>query len=301
MNELAIIGPTACGKSALAVELAQRVGGVVLSVDSLAVYRQIDIASAKPTLEERQGIVHFGFDVLDPDAHFSVAVFLELYREAQGYARMLGRPLIIVGGTGFYLKILREGLSDEPAFSAHTRRQTADRMADVPGAYDALARLDPSYAAGIAPGDSYRIERGWLLWHETGELPSVYRARGRSVPLAPRLPLYEIDIGREELRRRIALRTEAMLDAGLIDEVAALEFCYGRRPNAMKAIGIAEVLDYFDGKIAEKDLAAAIALHTGQLAKRQQTFNRGQFPDRIAGSRHELLPQMETALQGPHP
>jgi len=114
MKKVAILGPTASGKTELSIALASKYDGVVLSLDSLSVYRHIDIASAKPTPEERGDIVHFGIDEVDVDTDFNISSYMELFKRAEAYAAERGKPLIIVGGTGFYLKMLMEGLSHLP-------------------------------------------------------------------------------------------------------------------------------------------------------------------------------------------
>lgn len=280
--QCAIIGPTACGKSALAVRIAQRIGGVILSVDSLSVYRLIDIASAKPTIQERGGIVHFGIDVLDVTEQFRVTTFLDLYKDVYAYALQHKTPLIIVGGTGFYLSILRKGLDPQPLADLELRQKIDRLTSDLDQAYALLRQHAPQIASTIQSTDRYRI---------TKALERLFATPQEGVshpPLAPELKLYEIDIQRETLRQRIALRTANMLQQGLVDECALLEHRYGRKPHPLHAIGIAEVFDYFDGQLSYKDLANTISLHTGQLAKRQQTYNKTQFPDRISAQTDEL-------------
>lgn len=287
MKTVAILGPTASGKTDLSLRLARRFGCAILSLDSLAVYKEIDIASAKPTPEERGDIPHFGIDELRPDEPFSVATFLGLYRRAEAFCRERKRDLIIVGGTGFYLKALTEGISDIPEPDESVRREVAARMRDLPAAYAYLERLDPDHAARLMPTDRYRIEKALTIHALTGERPSDHFAAHPPRPLLPSVKLLEIAVDRDRLWRRIETRTDAMIAAGLVDEVAALEKRYGRMPHPMKAIGIVEVLDYFDGRLAFAQMRERIAIHTRQLAKRQATFNRTQFPE------HPRLPAEE--------
>lgn len=280
MQTIAIIGPTASGKSALAIDAARHLGARILSLDSLSIYRQIDIASAKPTLPERKGILHYGIDVLEPDQHFSVATFIALYRQAKAECEAAGVPLIIVGGTSFYLKSLIDGMSELPPDNAQTAAEVKKRMQSPQAVYAMLARLDPESMQKIEPADRYRIEKMLTLHLLTGTRPSEWFRAHPPVPVLKDYTLYEIATDREQLRERIRLRTEQMIAKGLIDEVAGLERRYGRAPNAMKAIGIVEVLDYLDGRMDFIQMRDAIATHTAQLAKRQETFNRNQFPTR---------------------
>ena len=285
MKTAAILGPTASGKSDLAIDLARKYGAAILSLDSLSIYKEIDIASAKPSVLDRRGIPHFGIDVMTPDQPFNVALYLDLYREAAHYCKTRGCDLLIVGGTGFYLKILLEGISDLPPLKAYDRRRLKEWMHDLDAAYERLIQLDVDYARKIASTDRYRIEKGLSLYLRTGETPTSYFKSHPPRPLIQDARLYEIALDRAHLWQRIEKRTDAMLAMGLIDEVAGLEKRYGRRPNPMKAIGIREVLDYFDGRLTHDAMRTAIIHHTRQLAKRQKTFNRTQLPC------HPVLPR----------
>ncbi|ADV45445.1 tRNA (adenosine(37)-N6)-dimethylallyltransferase MiaA [Nitratifractor salsuginis] len=278
LKQIALIGPTASGKSALALELAERFHGYILSIDSLAIYKEIDIASAKPTREELARVPHFGIDLLRPDEPFDVTRFIALYKQAARQAALESKPLILVGGSSFYLKALIDGVSPLPEISEETS-QTVDRLLqNLSDAYRLLQERAPHTAARISPQDRYRIEKSLLILLETDEEPLEYFKRNPPVsPVSLPLPLYEVSRERSELRERIALRTTQMLEKGLIDEVARLESHYGRAPQSMKAIGIAEVLDYFDGRLNRCELAEKITTNTARLAKRQSTFNRSQF------------------------
>ncbi len=278
MKTVAILGPTASGKTELSLRLAKECGGVVLSLDSLAIYRKIDIASAKPTPKEREGIVHFGIDSIDVDTPFNVSCYIELFKEARRYAMQKERALIIVGGTGFYLKMLMEGISKMPPIDPETAERVSRMVEDPPAAHRFLATIDEAYAASIPPADRYRIEKGLSIWFQTGTPPSRYFRNHPPRPPLESVELFEIATDRTTLNERIERRTRAMFEKGLVDEVASLEYAYGRGHPPMKAIGIREILDYFDGKIGLADAKERIVIHTRQLAKRQRTFNRTQFP-----------------------
>lgn len=278
MKTVAILGPTASGKTDLAIALAKRFNAYILSLDSLSIYQKIDIASAKPTFEERQGIVHFGIDVLSPNEHFDVTMFFQLYENAKEKALLDSKNLIIVGGTGFYLKAMMEGLSQRPSLSLHVRNEIARLMSDIAVAYALVEKHDPSYANRIASNDRYRIEKWLEIFIATDEIPSYYLTQSKQEPVLKDVALFEIDTPRDLLAQRIHARTQKMVEQGLIDEVFRLEKHYGRAPQCMKAIGIKEVLDYFDGKIAFANLKERISINTIHLAKRQRTFNTSQFP-----------------------
>ncbi|NPA29707.1 MAG: tRNA (adenosine(37)-N6)-dimethylallyltransferase MiaA [Epsilonproteobacteria bacterium] len=297
MKTAAILGPTASGKTDLALTIARRHDCAVLSLDSLALYRRIDIASAKPTLSERAGVAHFGIDEIDPDEPFSVALFARLFERARDFCERYDKNLLIVGGTGFYLKALIEGLSDIPEPSPEAKAEVLALLRSLPDAYAELCRVDSKTAERISPTDRYRIEKALMLHRATGLPPSHYFALHPPKPLAAQLPLFEIDIEKEALWDRITRRTDAMFQAGLLDEVAGLERRYGRAPHPMKAIGIKEVLDYFDGKLTYRAMREAITVHTRQLAKRQRTFNRTQFPPHPLLPKERLEAELDTLLK----
>ena len=276
-KEIAIIAPTASGKTALSIRLAHKLNAVILSLDSLAVYKKIDIASAKPTVAERDGIIHFGIDCVFPDEVFDVIEFYEEYDKAKSHAMKNNKNLIIVGGTGFYLKALIDGLSKTPKISNETKKSVKDEMQRLPALYEKLSLLDPLYMQKIAATDKYRIEKAAEIYFETGTIPTQYFMENKAVGKVENLCIYEIETDPEILRQRIKLRTKMMLENGLIDEVIRLEKEYTRAPNCMNSIGISEVFDYLDSKISKKELEELISIHTAQLAKRQRTFNKSQF------------------------
>lgn len=270
MKEIAIIGSTASGKTGLSLDIAQKTNSIILSLDSLSVYKEIDIASAKPTAQERGDIIHFGIDEVYPNEEFDVIQFIDCYKKAKEYALQNNNNLIIVGGTGFYLKALVEGLS--------TGVDSKIKL-DIPveEAYDLLYGLDKDYMEKIKKTDRYRVEKAYAIYKDSQLTPSEYFKRNPKTPVAPDLKIFEILWDRDELRRRISLRTKQMMKDGIIDEVIYLERKYTRKPNAMSSIGIIETLEFLDGKINKEQLEEKIALNTAKLAKRQNTFNKGQF------------------------
>lgn len=270
MKEIAIIGATASGKTGLSIDMAHKTNSIILSLDSLSVYKEIDIASAKPTLKERDGIIHFGIDEVFVNESFDVVEFLQCYKKAKEFAKQKGKNLIIVGGTGFYLKILIEGISEGVG---------EDVKLDMPheDIYKMLFELDKTYMEKIASNDKYRIQKAYSIYKKSGLTPSQYFIENPKKPISPELKLFEIYWDREELKKRIALRTKQMIQDGVIDEVLFLENKYTRKPNAMSAIGIIETLEFIDGKLTKEQLEEKISLNTAKLAKRQNTFNKSQF------------------------
>ena len=296
MKKLAIIGPTASGKSDLALRLAKKHDAYILSIDSLAIYKEFDIVSAKPSPKELQEVRHFGVDEIEPTATFNVEKFLQLYQKAKKLAEYDQKNLIIVGGTGFYLKMLIDGISKLPLISKSVQNQIKKELRDLGNAYERLLAIDPTFARKIAKNDRYRIEKGLGIYYATSLPPSRYFEQNPPIRIDT-LPIYEIAIDRETLRSRIAQRTRKMIKKGLIDEIAILEKKYGRAIQPMKAIGVVETLKFLDGTIKSSDeLAQKISTHTAQLAKRQQTFNKTQFQSRYSMPIEELEKKLDEEL-----
>lgn len=270
MKEIAIIGPTASGKTALSLEIASKTNSIILSLDSLCVYKEIDIVSAKPSLKERGEIVHFGIDEVYPNKEFDVIQFIQLYKKAKEYALFNSKNIIIVGGTGFYLKALIDGLSLGEDFKIKLDISLSE-------AYEILCSLDKEYMQNIEKNDRYRVEKAYAIYKQTNLTPTQYFENNPKVPLVKDLKIFEILWDKEELKKRIALRANIMMKSGLIDEIIYLEKKYSREPNCMSSIGICETLEYLDGKLNKDELEEKICKNTIKLAKRQNTFNKGQF------------------------
>ncbi len=277
MKQLALIGSTASGKSDLAIKIAKEIDAYILSIDSLSIYKEIDIVAAKPSKEELREIEHFGIDELCPNEYFSVEIFIRLYHDVVRKCKEDNKNLIIVGGTSFYLKSLLNGLSPLPEITKLTQERVKEKLQNLTRSYEVLLKKDAVYMQKIASNDRYRIEKALLILEASGVMPSEWFLKNPAKPIIKDLPIFNIDVEREVLRERIVKRTQQMYDMGLIDEVAYLEQKYTRTPNAMRAIGIVEVLDFLDAKIGKAEMLQLISTHTAQLAKRQQTFNRSQF------------------------
>jgi len=273
----AIIGPTASGKSDLAIKLAKKLNYEILSLDSLSIYKEIDIASAKPSKEELKEVKHYGIDEIYPNEKFDVMKFIDIYK------KIPHKNIIIVGGTGFYLKAMIDGISQMPKITEEIKKEA--KKLD----YNFLAKIDPEFASKISPNDTYRIQKGLQIYLATKLPPTKYFKQNPPQKIVPQIPIFEIAVDRNILRERIKLRTQKMFEKGLIDEVAYLEYKYrDRRLPALKAIGIKEVLDYFNGVYDKKKLFEKIVTNTARLAKRQQIFNKTQFPQKISAPLEKL-------------
>ncbi|WP_345980263.1 tRNA (adenosine(37)-N6)-dimethylallyltransferase MiaA [Sulfurimonas sp. HSL3-2] len=288
MKQIAIIGPTASGKSDLALNIAQKHDAYILSIDSLSIYKEIDIASAKPSKEELASIRHFGINEIYPNENFSVDIFINIYKDALLKAKQESKNLIIVGGSTFYLKSLLQGLSEIPKIDQNIKDEVAKMLLHVKDSYELLYGLDKEYMKNIDSNDAYRIEKMLLIYKASGLTPTEWFLKHPPKPIIEGLEIYNIDVERELLRERIEKRSKKMLNMGIIDEVTRLEHRYTREPNSMKSIGILEVLEYLDGLVSKEKMLENISTHTAQLAKRQQTFNRTQFKDIISAPLTEL-------------
>jgi tRNA dimethylallyltransferase len=297
LKQLAILGPTACGKTALSIEIATKYDAIILSLDSLSIYKQIDIASAKPTKAERGNIVHFGIDEIFPNETFNVTLFFELYKKAFNYAKKEKKNLIIVGGTGFYLKAMIEGLNDKPQISLHVKKEIEKKLLELEKTYALIEEKDPIYAQKISQKDTYRIEKWLEIYLTTGLSATKHFQQSKKEPLIKELKIFEIELEKEYLRQRIGLRTDKMIQEGLIEEVLFLEKTYTRAPNCMSSIGIKETFGYLDGYYDLRQLAQNITTNTARLAKRQRTFNTTQLPLHVKGENAFICQEIQNYLQ----
>lgn len=288
MIQLAIIGPTASGKSDLAIKIAKKIDAYILSIDSLSIYKEIDIVSAKPSCEELQKVKHFGIDFLNVNDYFSVDIFINLYKEVLEICKEHKKNLIIVGGTSFYLKSLIDGLSEIPKITQEQSLNVKIKLKNLQNCYDFLYSYDSEYMKNISPNDSYRIEKALLIYEGSGLTPTEYFRQNPPKPVIKNISIFNIEVQRDLLRERILSRTKKMLESGLINEVAYLEQKYTRAPHAMGSIGIVETLEYIDGFISKDEMIEKISTHTAGLAKRQQTFNKTQFENVISAPLDEL-------------
>ncbi len=273
----AIIGPTASGKSDLAINLALKLNYEILSLDSLSIYKEIDIASAKPSKNELSKVKHYGVNEIYPNENFDVMKFYEILKNIPH------KNIIIVGGTSFYLKSMISGISNMPQISKEIKQESAKYS------YEELLKLDKEYASKLESNDKYRVSKAFEIYLATNTIPSLYFKQNPPRPLIENIPIFNINVERKILRERINIRTKKMFQMGLIDEVAFLENKYrDKRLTPLKAIGIKEVLDYFDRIYDLKTLEEKIITNTARLAKRQQTFNRHQFENIISDKLENL-------------
>jgi len=274
-----VIGPTASGKSALALALARRFGGEIVSVDSAQVYRGMDIGTAKPDAVTRAEMPHHLIDMIDPTQAYSAARFRGDALAAVAAIRARGRVPILAGGTMLYVKALREGLSALPTADAAVRAQI-DRRAERlgwPVLHAELAHIDPASAARLAPTDAQRIQRALEVHAVTGHpLSTLQGAREAGDALGASFVVALAPRERAALHEAIAHRFEAMLAAGLVDEVRGLRARYAldAAMPSMRSVGYRQAWEHLEGRFDARTLRERGIAATRQLAKRQLTWMR---------------------------
>jgi tRNA dimethylallyltransferase len=272
------VGPTASGKSALALRLARERGGEIVSCDSLQVYRGLDIGSAKPSGEERRAVPHHLLDVVGPDEEFSAADYARLARAAVAGIVSRQRLPIVAGGTGLYLRALRRGLFAGPARDPglRARLETIARRRGDASLHRMLARVDPEAARRIEPRDRVRVVRALEVYRASGRALSAHHREDAPAADPYRWLVVGLDPPREALRAAVEARTEAMLAAGLVDEVRALVARYSDRPRALGAIGYRQAAAVARGTLTVAEAQRDIVKETMRYAKRQRTWFRHQ-------------------------
>jgi tRNA dimethylallyltransferase len=278
-----IAGPTASGKTALALELSRHFQLEVISADAMMVYKGMDIGTAKPTPQERAAVPHHLLDVVNPDEPFNVADYVRLAEQAIREVLERGNLPLVVGGTGFYIRALSDGLPTTPEADENVQAELYKRL-EQEGLEKLLGELEQ-----VSPSDAKRTERNprrvvraLEIIQRTGKAP-------RAFPMTT--PAFNYDKvvlvpSMEQLRPRIAARTETMFASGLVDEVIQLFRRYPDLPTAKQAIGYKEVVDYLAGQMSLEQAKAAVTLATTQYAKRQRTWFRkesGKVYEDLAG------------------
>ena len=277
-----VTGPTGGGKSALAIELCRRFGGEVVNADSMQVYRYMDIGTAKPSLEERAAAPHHVFDIVTPDQRFSAGQYVEQARRAAAAIHERGKVVFLTGGTGLYIRAFLSGLiaagEADPELREALEREHAEGVAEGdPGRlHRKLELLDPEAARSIHPNDARRLVRAIEIREQAGESASRLRAEHGFGDRPYRALHLAIDPGREALEKRIEQRCQAMIDAGLLQEVRGLrEMGYGPELRSMKAIGYRHITPVVDGSDTLANAVVEMRRDTCRFARRQRTWLRG--------------------------
>jgi tRNA dimethylallyltransferase len=302
-----LMGPTASGKSALALALAERLDGEIVSVDSAQVYRGMDVGTAKPDAATRDRVPHHLIDVIDPTEAYSAARFAADALAAVARARERGRVAILCGGTMLYFKALTEGLSALPTADRRVRSELDARAAREgwPALYAELSRIDPAVAARLKPTDAQRIQRALEVWCIAGVPLSQLQGRRahKGGSLGPSVRVALVPSDRARLHRAIAARFDAMLARGLVEELRGLRRRYALTPDlpSMRSVGYRQAWSYIDGDIDEQALCTQGIAATRQLAKRQFTWLRAfevmRFDPHEAGAFDATIAYVSSQLQ----
>ncbi|MBC7247782.1 MAG: tRNA (adenosine(37)-N6)-dimethylallyltransferase MiaA [Actinobacteria bacterium] len=272
----ALLGPTAVGKSAIAVQLALDMGAEIVSVDSMQVYRGMDIGTAKPPPEVRSAVPHHMIDLVEPDVEFSVSRFQEEARRAVEEIAARGNLPLLVGGTGLYFEAVVFDLRFPPGGRDDEIRREVERWAeeDPEGLRERLREIDPAFAARDDFTNMRRVIRAMEVYRRTGRPMSAFQARRGSQPPYFRYAGVAIDAPRQALYRAIERRVDAMMEAGLLEEVRALAAAGGLSRTARQALGYKEIMDHLDRGIPLDETISEIKRRSRRYAKRQLTWLR---------------------------
>ncbi|MEY4176481.1 MAG: transferase [Planctomycetota bacterium] len=273
-----LTGPTASGKTRIGIALAKLLDAEILSLDSMAVYRDMDIGTAKPTAAERAEVRHHLLDLASPDQEFSISQYLAAAHAALVDVRGRGRQVLFVGGTPLYLKALLRGLSEGPAADWDFREsiEREIRETGIEALHERLRQVDPLAAARLHPHDKRRIIRalevnritGRPLSHSQTHFDEPARGSGNRV--------FTLRWPRDRLHQRIETRVEQMFAAGLVDEAAGLRSSYGTLGRtALQAVGYREAFEHLDGRLSLAEAVTRVQVRTRQFARRQETWFRG--------------------------
>lgn len=266
---IVICGATATGKSGLAIQLAERLGSVVLSADSRLVYRGFDIGTAKPTLEERRGIPHYLIDIREPTQTLTVADYQDQAQELINYTSN-SAPILLVGGTGLYIKSIVRGMKIPRVAPNSELRSQLEDLGQVQ-CYQMLKQIDAIAAQKIHGNDQFRTLRALEVYYITGR--SISEQQGENPPNYPILQI-GLNCESEALIHRIQKRTKDMIERGFVQEVEQLCQKYGTDLSLLETLGYQEIKQYLSGDISLETAQELIVLHTRQFAKRQRTWFR---------------------------
>ena len=273
---LVIAGPTASGKTAVGIELAQRLNGEIISADARQIYRFMDIGTAKPTAEERVAARHHLIDFVNPDEGYSAGQFAEDASAVIGDILRRGKVPIVVGGAGLYIRALFDGFSPMPKIPIEIRARLQEEGRNcLPALYERLCEVDSEWAAKIHPTDTQRILRGLEVYEASGKPLSEHQKVTPTPPIRRKASYFGLHWDRETLYDRINARACLMLENGLIEETASLrDRGYTPDLNALNAFGYREIFQYLNGKTTLDRALADLQQGTRRYAKRQMTFFR---------------------------
>lgn len=281
MNEkhkvIVICGPTASGKTALSIELAKKINGEIVSADSMQIYKDMDIGTAKPTKQEMGEIKHYLLDFVSPEDRYSVAQYKQDAKKAIKEIINKGKTPIIVGGTGLYVDSLIYEIEYNDIKLDEEYRKKLEKIAEEQGLeelYKKAVEIDPEAMKKISQNDKKRIMRVLEIYHSTGKTKTEQLKESRKNPVEYDYRVFAINWDREILYQRINKRVDIMVEQGLIEEVKEILDKYDKFPTAMQGLGYKEVVDYLNGIYTKEEMIEKIKLETRRYAKRQLTWFR---------------------------
>ena len=276
---IVIAGPTACGKTDISIDLAEKIGGEIISGDSMQVYKYMDIGTAKVTKEEMRGIPHYLVDELYPDEEYNVMLFQQKAKQYMEGIYSRGHIPIIVGGTGFYINALvyDNDFSEEEESEIRKELYAVAENEGAEKLHAMLAEVDPEYAANVHHNNVKRVARALEYYRLTGEKMSEHNKNAKEKETPYNLAFFVLNMDREKLYERINLRVDIMMNNGLEQEVRKLiEMGYSPELVSMQGLGYKEFIPYFNGAISLEQVVDDIKKYTRRFAKRQLTWFRGQ-------------------------
>lgn len=274
---IVICGPTASGKTELSIELAKKINGEIISADSMQIYKDMDIGTAKPKKEEMQGIKHYLLDFVSPDTRYSVAQYKIDATNAIEEILQNGKIPIVVGGTGLYIDALIYGIEYNDIKIDEQYRKKLEEIEKEQGLeklYEMAVKIDEEAMKKISKNDKKRIMRVLEIYKATGKTKTEQEADSRKNDIKYAFKVFALNMDREILYNRINLRVDLMLQKGLIEEVKKLKEKYNKFPTAMQGLGYKEVVAYLENKTTKEEMTQKIKMETRRYAKRQLTWFR---------------------------
>lgn len=272
-----ICGPTASGKTALSIELAKKINGEIVSCDSMQIYKEMDIGTAKTTKEEMQGIKHYMLDIISPEERYSVADYKKEAKNAIREILKKGKTPIVVGGTGLYVdSLIYEIEYPNIEFDEEYRKKLEIQVEKegLENLYEQAKKIDPEAIKKISQNDKKRIIRILEIYHATGYNKTEQERKSREKELEFDYKVYGLNMPREKLYKRIDLRVDIMIKQGLIEEVEKIYKKYSEFPTAMQGLGYKEVVEYLNNNLTKEEMIEKIKQETRRYAKRQMTWFR---------------------------
>ena len=272
---IVICGPTASGKTTLSIQLAQKINGEIISSDSMQIYKDMNIVTAKPDQQEMQGIKHYFLDFVEPNQRYSVADYKKDAENAIEDILQKGKVPIIVGGTGLYVDSLIYGIEYPNIEFDENYRKELERRVEKEGLeklYEKAKKIDPQAMKKISRNDQKRILRVLEIYNATGKTKTEQEIESRKNEVKYDYRVFAINMDREKLYDRINKRVDVMIQKGLIEEVENLLKKYNEFPTAMQGLGYKEVVEYIQGKVLKEDMIENIKRESRRYAKRQITW-----------------------------